>query len=83
MTCWASSTGTLVKRLTTSKLTRVSGDRRFIDFNNCTTGSNGFRLAGKRTQYLMEKTSQGIERGTNRTHYKPQRNARFVNLGKT
>jgi hypothetical protein len=35
MTCTASSTGTLVKRLTASKLTRVSREWRFTDFNNC------------------------------------------------
>jgi hypothetical protein len=31
----ASTTGTSVRRLTTSKLTRVSGDWRFTDFKNC------------------------------------------------
>jgi hypothetical protein len=31
----------------------------------------------------MEKTGQGIARGTNRAHYKPQKNVRFVDLGKT
>jgi hypothetical protein len=34
-------------------------------------------------KYLMEKASQGIARGTNRTHYRPQRNVRFMDLGKT
>jgi hypothetical protein len=31
----------------------------------------------------MEETSQGIARGTNGTHYRPRKNVRFVNLGKT
>jgi hypothetical protein len=31
----------------------------------------------------MEKTGQGIASGTDKTHYKPQRNVRFVDLGKT
>jgi hypothetical protein len=31
----------------------------------------------------MEKPSQGIAGGMNRTHYKPYRNVRFLNLGKT
>jgi hypothetical protein len=31
----------------------------------------------------MEKTSWGIARGTNRIQYMPQRNIRFVDLGKT
>jgi hypothetical protein len=30
----------------------------------------------------MEKTGQGIARGTNRTHYTPERNVRFMDLGK-
>jgi hypothetical protein len=34
MNCRVSSTGTLVKRLTTSKMTRVSEDWRFTDFNS-------------------------------------------------
>jgi hypothetical protein len=34
ITFTASSTGTIVKRLTTSKLTRISRLRRFTDFNN-------------------------------------------------
>jgi hypothetical protein len=33
----------------------------------------GFLFSGKRTQYLTEKTSQGIAWGTNRIHYRPQR----------
>jgi hypothetical protein len=37
----------------------------------------------KRSHYLMEKTSQGIARGTNRIHYGPQRNFSFVDVGKT
>jgi hypothetical protein len=31
----------------------------------------------------MEKGSQVMARGTNRTHYRPQRNVRFVDLGET
>lgn len=31
----------------------------------------------------MDKTSQDIAGGTNRTRYKPHRNVRFANLGKT
>jgi hypothetical protein len=36
MTCRTSSTGTVVKRLTALKLTRVSRDWRLTDCNNCT-----------------------------------------------
>jgi hypothetical protein len=36
MNCRASSTGTLVKRLTRSKSKRVPEDRRFTNFDNCT-----------------------------------------------
>jgi hypothetical protein len=36
MTCRTLFTGTLVKRLTMSKLMRVSRDSRFTDFDNCT-----------------------------------------------
>jgi hypothetical protein len=35
MTCRALFNGTLVKRLTMSKLMRVSRDWRFTDFDNC------------------------------------------------
>jgi hypothetical protein len=31
----------------------------------------------------MEKAGQGIASGTNRTHYRPKRNVRFVDVGKT
>jgi hypothetical protein len=30
----------------------------------------------------MEKTGQGIARGTNRTHYRPERNVQFAALRK-
>jgi hypothetical protein len=30
----------------------------------------------------MEKTGQGIARGTNKTYYRPHRNVPFVDLGK-
>jgi hypothetical protein len=45
--------------------------------------NEGFRYSSKKTQYLIEKTSQGLARWTNRTYYRPQRNDRFVDLGKT
>jgi hypothetical protein len=86
VTCRASQTGTFANRLT-SKLMRVSEDWRFTDFNNCTKWTQilneGFRFSAKSTQYLMKITAQGTSRGANRTHCRPQRNVRFVNLGKT
>jgi hypothetical protein len=57
----------------------------FTDFNDCMKWPEpyeGFRFSGKSTQYLMKKTSQGMDRGTNGTLYRSQKNARFVNLGK-
>jgi hypothetical protein len=42
LTCRASLTDTLVKRLKTSKLTRVSEEWRFTDFKNCTNWPDFF-----------------------------------------
>jgi len=36
------STGSLVKRLTTSKLTSISDPQTFIDWSNCRNGSEFF-----------------------------------------
>jgi hypothetical protein len=42
-----------------------------------------FQISGKRTQDLLNQISQGIARGTNGTHYTPQRNIWLVNLVST
>jgi hypothetical protein len=40
----------------------------------------GFQFSGKRNQYLMKKTSQGLARRTSRNHHRSERSVWFVNL---
>jgi hypothetical protein len=37
----------------------------------------------REVNYLMTKINHGRARGANRAHYRPQKNVRFVNHGKT
>jgi hypothetical protein len=79
MTCRALSTGTSVKRLTTSKLTRRLKVYRFQQLYEVAWILN----EGEEEDSLFYgETSQGIVMGTSRTHCRFKGNVRLVNLEK-